>query len=429
MEKKMSVLNNINKDPKARNGLIIVAVIGVLAIGGGLMFAQKSDTEVVTANASIAKAPSNVNESVGTSSSALYNKKIEENNQNEAAKAIEEGKTFIPTPSNKGAFNSSSPIDELDAQIKAQQAQAISEKVLEEPKEEVTVPPVPAPEPVAEVKQEPVVIPQPQPIVVQPTPVVQRVPRVEKKFGTDEDYMLLSAVTDNWKTKSSDSEFDFAKKGNGQSQQQRVGVPSAESMVTSTSKAEESKGKLINKAGTIYNAILETGINSDEPSPVLAKIVSGPLKGTRLIGKMNTSGEKVVVEFSTASVPSYSSSIKISGIAIDPNTSRTGLASDVDRHYFLKYGVLLGATFLGGYADAISQKGQVCTTSALGTTTCQTNGAISTKEINQKAIGAVGKELATTTKAQVANIKPTITVNAGSAIGILLMEDLYEGTK
>lgn len=423
MEKKMSVLNNINKDPKARNGLIIVAVIGVLAIGGGLMFAKKSDTEVVTANASISRAPTNVNQSVGTSTSALYNKKIEESNEKEAAKAMEEGKTFIPTPSNKGAFNSTSPIDELDAQIKAQQAQAISEKVLEEPKEEVVVPPIP--EPVVEVKPEPVVLPPPQPIIVQ-APVVQK-PKVEKKFGTDEDYMLLAAVAENWKVRGSDSEFDFAKKGGGQFQSPRatsMGVSEGGGAIAT--KPDEAKGKLINKAGTIYNAILETGINSDEPSPVLAKIVSGNLKGTRLIGKMTTSGEKVVVEFSTASIPSLPASIKISGIAIDPNTSRTGLASDVDRHYFLKYGVLLGATFLGGYADAITQKGQVCTTSALGTTTCQTNGNINTKEINQKAIGALGKELASNTKAQVGNMKPTITVNGGSAIGILLMEDLYD---
>ncbi len=428
MEKKMSVLNNINKDPKARNGLIIVAVVGVLAIGGGLMFAKKSDTEAVTANASIARAPTNVNQSVGTSASALYNKKIDESNEKEAAKAMEEGKTFIPTPSNKGAFNSTSPIDELDAQIKAQQAQAMSEKVLEEPKEEVVVPPIPEPEPVLEVKPEPVVVPPPQPVVVQ-APVVQK-PKVEKKFGTDEDYMLLSAVAENWKTRSSDSEFDFAKKGSGQSQSPRSsGMGVSEGGGAVATKPDEAKGKLINKAGTIYNAILETGINSDEPSPVLAKIVSGNLKGTRLIGKMTTSGEKVVVEFSTASIPSLPASIKISGIAIDPNTSRTGLASDVDRHYFLKYGVLLGAAFLGGYADAITQKGQVCTTSALGTTTCQTNGNISSREINQKAIGSVGKELASTTRAQVSNIKPTITVNGGSAIGIVLMEDLYDGSK
>lgn len=405
--------NKINKDPKVRNTLIIMGVVSIFALGVGIFFAQKNDNKNIASSAYITETPNDIKQSIGTSTSALYNKKIEENNQKEANKALEEDKTYIPTPSNKGAFNNASPIDELDAQIKAQQAQIISEKVLEEPKEELVIPPVVEPP-----------APPPQPVVVAPPPPPVKIIKA-KKFGTDEDYMLLAAVSENWKVKQVDSEFNFAGQGSPKEENTNFNNYTNNQNIEKVSQ----KGKLINKAGTIYNAILETGINSDEPSPVLAKIVSGPLKGTRLIGQMNLSGEKVVVEFTTASIPNFSESIGIDAIAVDPNTSRTSLASDVDRHYFLKYGVLLGATFLSGYAEALTENNQICTVNRDGNLVCQNSnngGKTSTKDLNRKALGAVGRELADSTKSQFGNIRPTITVDAGSAIGVLLMQDLFE---
>jgi len=51
------------------------------------------------------------------------------------------------------------------------------------------------------------------------------------------------------------------------------------------------------------------------------------------------------------------------------------------------------------------------------------------QEINKQALGGVGKELANQTRSTVQNLKSTITVDAGTAIGILIMDDLYSNAE
>jgi type IV secretory pathway VirB10-like protein len=419
MEKNMSKIETLKNNPKQRNIIMFGIGLGVLIAFAGAYMATRNNgkQEISGGSAAVVEAP-NVKTATGASNSALYNEKVEQSNKLEAEKALEQEKTFVATPVNKGAFNSNSPIDDLDKQIKAESQKEETEKKVEEKS--------------AEVKQEnnqqqvaqqaPVLPPQVQ---VNPAPQPQVVYKYvekpqKKKFGSEEDRVLIALLSGANQIKSSNAETTFGGiDASKLAQQNQMTAQSSQATIN-----EQPANQLLDKAGTIYNAVLETAINSDEPSPVLAKIVSGKLKGTRLIGKMVTSGEKVVVEFKTASVPSKEKSLSVSAIAIDPNSSRTGLATDVDRHYFLKYGVLLGAAFLGGYADALASQNTTTTQNADGSVLTKT-GQLSDKQVTQQAIGSVGKELANQTRSQVQSVKPTITVNAGSAIGVLLMEDFY----
>lgn len=413
----MSKIETLKNNPKQRNIIMFGIGLGVLIAFAGAYMATRNNVkeEITGGSAAVVEAP-NVKTATGASNSALYNEKVEQSNKLEAEKALEQEKTFVATPVNKGAFNTNSPIDDLDKQIKAETQKEETEKKIEEKvpeKKELTatenVPPV-APQ-----------VPQVQPIIPQQQVVYKYVEKPQKKkFGSEEDRVLIALLSGANQIKNSNAETTFGGLDPSKMAQQNQ-------MVNQSSQAtinEQPAQQLLDKAGTIYNAVLETAINSDEPSPVLAKIVSGKFKGTRLIGKMVTSGEKVVVEFKTASVPTKEKSLAISAIAIDPNSSRTGLASDVDRHYFLKYGVLLGAAFLGGYADALASQNTTTTQNADGSVLTKT-GQLTDKQVTQQALGSVGKELANQTRSQVQSIKPTITVNAGSAIGVLLMEDFY----
>ena len=220
--------------------------------------------------------------------------------------------------------------------------------------------------------------------------------------------------------KESNSEFDYAKTRQN-TQQQTVNVDTSIQGVQTTVN-NDVPTKSFAKAGTIYNAVLETGINSDEPSPVLAKIVSGPLKGARLIGSIQTVGKKVLIQFTSMNVPSLDNSIAFNAYAIDSDTARTALASNVDNHYLLKYGVLFASSFLSGYAEALSRQNTTTTTSGLGTTTTQ--GPIPSKDIAKVALGNVGTAVSQSFGQEIQNMKPTITVNQGSPIGILLLSDL-----
>lgn len=414
MGDKVNNVQALMNNPKQRNIYLMGVGAALVTLIAGFVYATGgSKNQAPGGGAQVAKIPS-VDSVPGASTSARYNENVANANTKDAQKALEQGKTFIPTVVNKDAINAESPLDSLDKQIKAQkeaeaneqaekEVAAIAEKNLEQTK------PV---EPVA------------QPVQAQ-APIVVEPPKPVKKYFSDEDYIIMQAITGVSTIKDSKSEFDFTgQKPNNQEQFIQQGSTTQMGQLGSVSNGAQN-GQLIAKAGTMFSAMLETGINSDEPSPVLAKIVSGDLKGTRLIGKISLVGEKVVVQFNVASVPELSTSIKLNAVAVDPNSSRTALASDVDRHYFLRYGVMLGAAFLGGYADAIKNQNQTCTTNLLGGTTCQSTGGLSSREINQQALGGLGKELANETRRSISGLKPTITVDNGTPIAVLIMDDLY----
>lgn len=415
-------INNVQammNNPKKRNLYLMGVGTAIVTLVAGFIYATTGNkTEGSKGAAQIAKI-ANVQSVPGASTSARYNENVAKANIKDADKALDQGKSFTPTPINKDSITTESPLDSLDKQIKAQK-EAEAREQAEKQAQQVVAEPV---QPVAPAPQ-PVVVAQPV-LPVQPAPQPKVAPPKPKLYGSDEDFLIMQALNGVGTIKASKSEFNYV----GQKIQEQSAVQQGYGQFNNSASNGSSaqKGPMIAKAGTIFNAILETGINSDEPSPVLAKIVSGDLKGTRLIGKVSVSGEKVIVQFNTAAVPEMNASLKLSSVAVDPGTSRTGLASDVDRHYFLRYGVMLSAAFLGGYADAIKNNNQTCTSGVLGGTTCTSNGGLSSKQINQQAVGNLGKELANETRQRVAGLKPTITVEAGTPIGILIMDDLYAG--
>ncbi len=175
------------------------------------------------------------------------------------------------------------------------------------------------------------------------------------------------------------------------------------------------------KAGTVMYGVVDTAINSDENSPILASIVSGPLKGGKLVGKFVTVGEKVRVDFDLLNSPQFASSVPLKAVAIDSETARTALASEVDRHNLLRYGTLFASSFLSGLAQAISSSGQQSSSGAGGLVV--TNATLTTGEKFAVALGRVGTEYASVL-GNTFTTPPTITVEAGTSIGILFMVDV-----
>lgn len=399
-------INNMGKmmnNPKQRNMYFMIAGVVVVTVIAGFWFATRNHANnTPDAGAQVAAVPS-INVVPGASTNPEYNKKVADNNNVQAQKALTNNGSYVPTVTNTSGMSDTSPLDQIDKERDKRNQQA-----------KVDVP-ASTPAPVV-VASAPVVAVAP-PVIQAPAPVVK------KAKYSQEDYVLIATLANSWKTKEPSSEFDFTKnKGNGSAQEatQNASAATASSSTVATTPP-------LAKAGTIFNAILETAINSDEPSPVLAKIVSGPLKGTRLIGSIQNEGEKVVVQFTTASLPNYSNSVKLNAVAVDPDSTRTALASDVDHHYLEKYGLLLASSFLSGYSTAIARENTTTSVGPLGNVTVS-QGELTSSQINKQALGNVGTQLANTAQQNIQNVKPTITVDGGSAIGILLMEDLKIST-
>lgn len=178
------------------------------------------------------------------------------------------------------------------------------------------------------------------------------------------------------------------------------------------------------KAGTVLFGVLDTAINTDEPGPILATIVHGKLKGAKLVGKITHEArqEKALLTFETLSLPTHTSSIGVSIVAIDPDTARTALASDVDKHYLMRYGSLFASSFLEGYAKALSEQGTTTTVSPLTGATTQTRPELSGKEEFMVALGEVGKRWGQQMR-PIFNRPYTVTINQGTGLGLLFVSD------
>ena len=188
--------------------------------------------------------------------------------------------------------------------------------------------------------------------------------------------------------------------------------------------------KPLYKAGDIIFAVLSTTVNSDYPGPVLATVVSGPLKDSKLIGAVSqgptltgTEGpETVMLKFTQINVPGKPTTASMNSVAIDPDTAYTVMADDVDHHYLLRYGTLFASSFLEGLGNAVQQAGSITSWNAFGGVTTA-NAALSTENEIIVGLGEVGSTLGEQIDGYF-DRPPTVYVYAGTSMGILLLSDL-----
>lgn len=198
---------------------------------------------------------------------------------------------------------------------------------------------------------------------------------------------------------------------------------------TATEKAVQTTvAPVLIKAGAILFAVLDTEANSDFPeSPIMATIVQGPFKGAKLLGKLSVSKsvagqmDKISLNFTIMNTESWPKSKTVTAFAIDPDTAKTVLATEVDYHYLQRFGAVMATSFVQGYADAIKSSGGQISQTGLSTTTA--NPALSPSNKLAVGVGKIGEILGDVTQNYV-NIPPTVKISAGVGIGILFMSDL-----
>jgi intracellular multiplication protein IcmE len=182
-------------------------------------------------------------------------------------------------------------------------------------------------------------------------------------------------------------------------------------------------------AGSVLFAVLDTGIDSDDPSPIMATIIQGKLKGAKLLGTFKRNNETVTLSFTTLSHPRLNNSLSIDTVAISQDTARTAVASSVDNHYLLKYGTLFASSFLSGLGTAISQSG--ATVSTTDSSSSDSSGglwSVTTQDLNTEqtfavALGNVGTKMGQQLAPMFDQLVPTVKVNSGTGMGILFMKD------
>ena len=182
------------------------------------------------------------------------------------------------------------------------------------------------------------------------------------------------------------------------------------------------------KTGDVLFAVMDTSVNSDEPGPILATVVSGRLRGAKLIGSFNlpANADKMVISFNTMSIPGAAKTTSISAYAIDPNTARTALSSKTNHHVLYRYGSLFAATFLEGFGNAFQSANTTVTIGGTGggqNITVQ-NGI--NRSILQNAViglSTLGKAWGQAAQQQF-NRPTTVEVYSGTPLGILFTQDV-----
>jgi type IV secretory pathway VirB10-like protein len=417
MENKTENFKNMLKNPKQRNIYLSIIGLAVVTLLIGLYFATHGKgAQTIGAGANVAGVPG-VAGVAGSSTNEEYNKKVRQANELGAQEALNKDKTFIPTIVAKNENNEISPLDlaekqkqekllqEKKQQEEKQQAMAAEEerKLIQASKE-------------AAIKQ----LEQEKQEKVEAVKKVNYETSQTRQIVTQNDYALVGVLLGNTVAKMPNSETSFGAGGSGSGGRSASGSSDVSS--DSGDKTKTPKSPPFAKAGQIFNAVLETAVNSDEPSPVLAKIVSGPLAGSRLIGGLQVVGEKVLLKFDKINVPNTPSTLSISAVAVDPDSSRTAMASDVDHHYLAKYGILFGSAFLSGWGQAVQQEYMMTNISpTTGITTTQQQ--MPNSAIAMQALGNVGSTVGSAIGQKALAIKTTITVDSGVSMGILLLED------
>lgn len=292
-------MNNITSTEKKRRFIMFSLfglVIGVIIVFASFTFFAPEKPSA-TANL-VASRSDAVKGQAGGQGSEEYNKKLETHDARQANTALQTGDSFVPTPVGK----KSSVVG----------------------KKEETPPSVPA---VAPVRIAPVQAPR-----------------------TDNNAMLKRMMED---LAALDTRLAAASVGTGQIVYLRdfdnLETTSAEKTV-SVSQTSASSAPAI-KPGDLLYAIIDTGVNSDIPSAVMATVASGKYKTARLLGGFQRHDERLVLAFTRAILPS-GETIQLEAYAVDPTTTEASVASSVDTHFFSRWGGLVASAFLEGLGSA-----------------------------------------------------------------------------
>lgn len=181
-------------------------------------------------------------------------------------------------------------------------------------------------------------------------------------------------------------------------------------------------------AGTIEYARLVTEANSDVPGPVLAEVATGPLRGGRLIGSFTSTGRLLTLSFNTIVIDGID--YPVTGVAIDPETTLPGVASDVNPRYIRRVVLPAAAEFITEFSDAISDSGRtsiVISGDSVSETT--SNDDLSDDQEVASGISAAGEELEEILDDAVDNIEPLVRVRAGTSVGVLFTTSVIDQSR
>ncbi len=188
---------------------------------------------------------------------------------------------------------------------------------------------------------------------------------------------------------------------------------------------EEKEETIVIAAGQIYYGQTLLEANSDVPGSVLAQVVSGPLKGWRLIGEFTVldDAEKLAITFSVA-VNDEGKQYTIDAVMLNPKTTLPALRTDINRRWIRRVLLPAASAFIDGYAGAIAESGRT-TITVSGETVLQEDEELDNDQEVATGVEEAAQEVSSIVD-EYADVKPLIIIKAGTPIGIFFTENVVD---
>ncbi len=372
--------------------LIIMGFVGV-ALAGAL----GSFTSAPEAPASnLAKAPA-LNEPPGGSATPFFNEQNDKANAQRVGQALTEGGSAIPTPSGHDVTDLTDKRKDPLVEFRAE---------TERLKQEMA----------AQQKQN-----------NQQLQLMQQQMQVSQRGGGAEDDSLAKAMQKQMQQLMEGWTPARAKFVTGttppvtETRLQQEAALQQKNMTSAGEVAPVAK-KAIVPAGTVNYAQLLTEANSDVPGPILAQILSGPLSGGRAIGQFKVMSDYLVLTFST--VTHKGKEYAINALALDPDTTLGGMATEVDHRYFTRVLLPAAGAFASAFGKALSET--ETETTVVDGTVISDQAKKGTKEALYAGLGEVGDTVAEFLKNEANNTKTLVRVAVGTPMGIFFLSSVTE---
>jgi intracellular multiplication protein IcmE len=363
-KKKTTVWGNLKQfytSPETRINALLLTGLAVAMVAYGAYDLWGKSTQKVMSNPGSAQRVKNL--PGGSKGGALYEQNLNHLNQKRAQQAEQQNQTYVPT---LGALHPVAPVQSV-------------------------APIAPAPAPAT--------APAPAPAAPKPT-------AYQKAEAKDAQLELMRFINEPVPTPLTTSLRVVGLHPGG------VPVPGA-GQQTGTA---QQKGPVLAQPGHISFGELLTAMNSNEPGPVEAEIVSGRFKNAKLLGKFKREKDRLIIQFNemTLNHQSYA----ISAYAIDAKTARTYVATSVNHHTLVRWGSLIAASLLGGVDNALAMSNS---NTIMGNGYAAISQSLTGPEIPLYAAGNVGNVL-TPIMAKRFSEPPTVREAQGAPIGLLFMK-------
>jgi intracellular multiplication protein IcmE len=397
----------ILKSPRNRFGLFM---LGFFVVVGYLVFGGRSASDQPVGISEMKDVPRLNSQAGGNiqATSPEVARALVEDDKARAQKALSSGESFIPNMST-GKIEASGPVDRssrLDFE------RTTTPDVTIRPRQDV---------------------PSPMPVLASSSPAELSAQREAVEIASRERQARgaamqaqLSQMTSAWVPQAPATTM-YVQPVVAQASQQRSSTAATQSggQVAQQPTPPTNLVPPLAKTGSIWYARIETSTSTVKPGPILARIVSGPLAGGRIIGQGSKADDGIVVRFDRLALPDElgGKTVPFDALAIDAETSENAIASEVYHGYFERYGLGLAAAFIEGYGEAIAQNGSVSVTS--GGSAVTVRDPLDPGDRLLVAGGKVGQKIGEEMAAIAGSGRyPIVYLHQGQPVGVLLMADM-----